>query len=433
MVEMSGNKQETKSRLDRTVEWLKRNRGRIAFLAVSMILLCLITLLPGNKKANHAGDDVRWERVEQEGLPCIVIDEQGSIVGTKRGELLRRVVLDYTAVKDNRSLDCQNYQIRADAFSDCPNLRTLILPTMKTADFLNGIDENAFRGCSDDLVVYCNKDSYAWTRLGELGITVRELPEEEKKGSFMVWHRLGQDEEELKRLQEKVDSEQNNSRLTDQEMLQLYGEPFFLMTESGELPWILCDALSEWADRQLYLPAEARSIGGTFANYIMQGTSLTVPKNMTEIGNDSFMCCEFSEITFEEGSKLKSIGSNAFLYQKITELNLPEGLQVIGKCAFMECSDLREITIPESVQTVEDSCFSGCTSLERVIVRNPDITFGKNVFPFKILNPERTEEIDIDHLDSNFIRNDKLTIVCHKGSAAEKNARKNGVRVEYLD
>ncbi|MDE6852211.1 MAG: leucine-rich repeat protein [Lachnospiraceae bacterium] len=426
--QMSGSKQETKKRLERIVERRKQTRGRILFLVVSMLLLCLVTL-PGKQIQSNGVAEKEWQRVEQEGFPCIVVDEQGNIVGTRRGELLRKVVLDYLACDGNTGLDYRNYQIQADAFSACPNLKTLILPDQNRSLYvIDYIDPDAFRGCSEDLVVYCDKGSYAWARLQELGITVKEIMEED-------WQLLGEDPDALKRIQEKIDSGENDAELTEKEMRQFYGEPFFMMTESGQLFHSICESLTWYVmeNREIYFPTDAHTLAGIFPQYLMN-QQITIPKNIVVIGDSSFLCCQLPEIAFEEGSRLQTIGGNAFTQNQFTEIQLPEGLLEIGNNAFSDCSNLIEITIPESVHTIGSRCFRLCGSLERVVILNPDISIGEDVFDDEIIDPKLGEdEIDMEDLDSNFIPNDRLTIVCHQGSNAEKYAREHGLQVEYLE
>ena len=416
------------------MEARKRIRARILFLVVSMLVLCVITRLE-EKQQNHAvgkmaEQEKEWQRVEQEGFPCIVTDEWGNIIGTRRGELLRKVVLDYTA-NIGRAGD-HNYHILADAFSACPNLKTLILPNQSI--YIYGIDyisTDAFRGCSEDLVVYCDEGCYAWTRLQELGITVKEIPD----GDF-AWRLLGEDTDALKRIQQKLASAHNNSILTEQEMRQFYGEPFFMMTESGQLFPSMCDSLRDYIFcNEIYLPRDAGTLD-VFSNCIMY-QPLTIPKNIVEISDSSFFSAPLSGIIFEAGSRLQTIGDRAFLaarFEEIQEIQLPEGLQKIGEEAFDSCWDLKEITIPESVQTIGSRCFRLCSYLERAVILNPDISIGEDVFDDEIVNPElEDDEIDMDNLDANFIPNNRLNIVCHLGSNAEKYAKEHGLQVEYLE
>ena len=65
-------------------------------------------------------------------------------------------------------------------------------------------------------------------------------------------------------------------------------------------------------------------------------------------------CGVVTEITFEEGSKLKKIDQSAFsCCQKVKEIVLPEGVETIGADAFGGCDDLESITIPSTVTTIE--------------------------------------------------------------------------------
>lgn len=429
--QMSGNKKETKKRLERIAERRKETRGRILFLVLSMLILCLATL-PGGKRKSDAAAEREWQRVEQEGFPCIVVDEQGNVVGTKRGELLRKVILDYeNAYPEDAEQDTYTYQIQADAFSACPNLKTIIIPNRNiydyVQDYIDYIDPDAFRGCSEDLVVYCHKKSYAWSRLQELGITVKEALDED-------WHILEEDTAALKRIQKKIDAEQNDSALTDQEMRQFYGEPFFMMTESGKVSPAICESLDHELHRKIYLPDDANILAGTFSNCLMPEQSMEIPKNIVAIESGTFQSCQFSGVTFETGSSLQSIGRGAFMDTGLTEVQLPDGLQEIGEQAFDMCHNLTEVTIPESVNTIGSHCFRLCDALERVVILNPDVVFGEeDVFDDEILDPSLGEgEIDMNDLDSNFIPNNKLTIVCPKGSTAEKYAEEHGLQVEYL-
>lgn len=49
---------------------------------------------------------------------------------------------------------------------------------------------------------------------------------------------------------------------------------------------------------------------------------------------------------------------------KLTEINLPEGLVCVAKCAFRNCSALTSLRIPESVMTISKYAFVGCNNLE---------------------------------------------------------------------
>lgn len=47
-------------------------------------------------------------------------------------------------------------------------------------------------------------------------------------------------------------------------------------------------------------------------------------------------------------------------------VELPDGLRVIGKGAFMDCTNLETVAVPPTVLMVGESAFVGCASLKQV-------------------------------------------------------------------
>ena len=72
---------------------------------------------------------------------------------------------------------------------------------------------------------------------------------------------------------------------------------------------------------------------------------VTISKDVDFIDMMAFANCEnLEEVVFEEGSKLKEIGSNAFYY----------------------CTSIKEIELPNSLEVINYSIFNGCSSLEKL-------------------------------------------------------------------
>lgn len=62
-----------------------------------------------------------------------------------------------------------------------------------------------------------------------------------------------------------------------------------------------------------------------------------------------------------------TIGSLAFSRRsKLKKVQLPEGLERIGRDAFSDCNALEEITIPASVKTIDPYAFASCDGLKKV-------------------------------------------------------------------
>ena len=72
--------------------------------------------------------------------------------------------------------------------------------------------------------------------------------------------------------------------------------------------------------------------------------TVTIPSNITQIGDSAFDCSE------------------------VTEIVISENVTQIGSSAFYGCDNLKQITIPGSVSEVPDFAFSYCLNLEEVIL-----------------------------------------------------------------
>lgn len=91
-------------------------------------------------------------------------------------------------------------------------------------------------------------------------------------------------------------------------------------------------------------------INHTLVKYRGEETDITIPDNITVIGDEAF-----ADYTF------------------ITNVNIPMGVIEIGNSTFCNCTGLTEIVLPDSVTKVGASAFYGCINLEK-------ITIPKNVY-----------------------------------------------------
>lgn len=76
---------------------------------------------------------------------------------------------------------------------------------------------------------------------------------------------------------------------------------------------------------------------------LTDATMIIIPKTVTTIGS----------LAFSRRSKLKKV-------------QLPEGLDRIGRDAFSDCDALEEVTIPASVKTIDPYAFASCDRLKKV-------------------------------------------------------------------
>ena len=109
-------------------------------------------------------------------------------------------------------------------------------------------------------------------------------------------------------------------------------------------------------------------------------TSLSLPKDLTEIGNYAlYNCAGLTGQALPKG--VTKIGSYAFSdCSGLTELVLPVSVESIGAYAFQNCTALCDISIPEKVTSIESYLFSGCTSLKNITLPAGVQTIGTYAF-----------------------------------------------------
>ncbi len=137
--------------------------------------------------------------------------------------------------------------------------------------------------------------------------------------------------------------------------------------------------------------------------YCKSLTAITIPANVTTIGESVFAGCEkltglkvaegntsfgmnegvlynkdFTSLIFcpvaktgtvTVNSKTTTIRENAFYNcTQLTGISLPSSLTTISSAAFVGCSSLTTIAIPANVSSIGMGCFTGCTALKSITV-----------------------------------------------------------------
>ena len=172
------------------------------------------------------------------------------------------------------------------------------------------------------------------------------------------------------------------------------------VTEIGEKAFNYCPKMKtvtfESGSKLDRIGAEAFSNSGIL--------SISIPASVTCIGEKAFYNCSLAAVTFPEGSKLDSIGAYTFYYCNISSITIPASVTGIGNNAFDSCYHLstlsfevgskltrigteafsddpgiKSITIPASVTDIGNNAFDGC-DLSNVTIQSPVITIGDWAF-----------------------------------------------------
>ena len=109
-------------------------------------------------------------------------------------------------------------------------------------------------------------------------------------------------------------------------------------------------------------------------------SSVTIPASVTSIGNSAFGRSSLETIVFSDGSKLQSIGQQAFTYTAIKEITLPDTLQSIDRNAFFSCNSLETVTIRGGDLEIGESAFQACHSLVNVSIKTDSLRIGSSAF-----------------------------------------------------
>ncbi len=127
--------------------------------------------------------------------------------------------------------------------------------------------------------------------------------------------------------------------------------------------------------RSLTLPENLKVIeqNAFYACENLTGT-LKIPNNVTVIGEVAFAWTGITEIIFPE--TLTEIQRSAFSdCTKLTSLNLPKSLKIIGNSAFRECANITgTLTIPENVTTIGGYAFANCANISGTLTLPESVT-----------------------------------------------------------
>ncbi len=145
-------------------------------------------------------------------------------------------------------------------------------------------------------------------------------------------------------------------------------------------------------------------------------TEIVIPDSVEVIGTGAFQDDGFlRDVTF--GSGVKSIGEMAFSRTGVKNVTLPDSVETIGRNAFYICDRLTSVTLNEGVTSVEEGAFAGCNDLTEIYIPDSVTSIGAQAFGYEahLVNDEYT-----------FSPKQGFKIYGSSGTAAEAYANANG-------
>lgn len=155
--------------------------------------------------------------------------------------------------------------------------------------------------------------------------------------------------------------------------------------------------------------------------------SVTIGKNVKEIGRYAFCLCEspmFTTVTIP--SNVQVIDDGAFMgCTSLTNVSFQPGLQKIGEYAFRECYRLQSVSLPNGINVVETYAFYDAAKY---------VTIPENVGIIKscafVDAQSATVYSKTVTLGNGCLGDAKIR--CYRGSTAETYAKQNGCECSYI-
>ena len=123
--------------------------------------------------------------------------------------------------------------------------------------------------------------------------------------------------------------------------------------------------------------------GTTLTKYNGTSASVTIPNNVTSIGDGAFFENQLTSVTIP--NSVTSIGAHAFAACIfLTRVTIGNSVTSIEAAAFISCSNLTSVTIPNSVTSIGNNAFGVCDNLTSVTFegRIPASGFTGDYGPF---------------------------------------------------
>jgi hypothetical protein len=124
-----------------------------------------------------------------------------------------------------------------------------------------------------------------------------------------------------------------------------------------------------------------QTIGDAAFQSCVSLTGVTIPNKVTSIGRSAFYgCSRLASVTFEAGSRVNSIGNEAFQQTSLVSVSLPDSLTSLGGHVFYGVTTLETVATGNGLISLPSFTFSGCTRLKTVTLGAGLLNIGYSAF-----------------------------------------------------
>lgn len=108
-------------------------------------------------------------------------------------------------------------------------------------------------------------------------------------------------------------------------------------------------------------------IGDHAFEYTPSLIEISIPEKLTTIQSNTFCRSGIYKVKFSDKGQLSVIADYAFCEcGNLKELEIPEGVVVLGNYSFYHCTGIKTISLPNTLMSIGDRAFENCISLELV-------------------------------------------------------------------
>ena len=105
--------------------------------------------------------------------------------------------------------------------------------------------------------------------------------------------------------------------------------------------------------------------------------NFVIPSTVTTIGTNAFQGCSgLTNLSFQDGSQIQTIGQGAFSDCGITSITIPQSVQTIEREAFRNCSALTKVNLSKNTTSVSPEAFKYCSNLTDFTVDADNSTYS---------------------------------------------------------